>query len=61
MLSGVVEKMPRLRRVAVTIIVSRIRRWRGPQTDAEWRGAIGESMPQLVGRGMLEIEVVAEE
>jgi hypothetical protein len=58
MLSGAVEKMPRLRLVAVTIVVSEIS---GPQTNAEWRGAIGERMPQLVGRGILEIEVVAEE
>ena len=58
MLSGSVETMPRLSSVAVTIVVGGIPRGRGPQTDAEWKDAIRERMPQLVRRGILEIEVV---
>ncbi|KAJ7827390.1 hypothetical protein B0H13DRAFT_2439541 [Mycena leptocephala] len=53
-------KMPKLRRVDITIIAS-MGTGRGPQTDAEWRGAIEERMPQLAKRGILRVEVLSDD
>ncbi|KAF7339020.1 hypothetical protein MVEN_01978200 [Mycena venus] len=61
MLAGAVGKMPALRRVEVTIVVSGMGKDRGPQSEEEWREMIGEKMPRLAGRGILEIKVVADE
>ncbi|KAJ6550038.1 hypothetical protein B0H19DRAFT_1298464 [Mycena capillaripes] len=60
-LSAAEGKMPALRRVEITMVVSGMGRGRGPQTDAEWRDAIEQKMPQLRKRGILAIEVVDQE
>ncbi|KAJ7458265.1 hypothetical protein B0H11DRAFT_2286619 [Mycena galericulata] len=61
MLAAAVGKMPELRRVKVAIVVSGMGTGRGPQSEEEWRGMVGEKIPRLAGRGIFEIELVADE